>query len=44
MFPNQVIRTDDLAKAMVDVVVRSTRERETVGFRKPRNSCNVRTE
>ena len=28
LFPNQVIRADDLARAMVDVVVRGTEERE----------------
>jgi hypothetical protein len=27
LFPNQVIRADDLARAMVDVVVRGTGER-----------------
>ena len=32
LFPNQVIRADDLAKAMVDVAVRGRRERESVVF------------
>jgi uncharacterized protein YbjT (DUF2867 family) len=32
MFPNQVIRADDLAKAMVDVAVRGRSERESVVF------------
>ena len=31
LFPNQVIRADDLGPAMVDVVVRGTAEREEVG-------------
>jgi hypothetical protein len=30
MFPNQMIRADDLAGAMVDVVVRGARERRTL--------------
>ena len=32
LFPNQVIRADDLAGAMVDVLVRGKRERESVVF------------
>ena len=28
LFPSQVIRADDLAKAMVDVAVRETKERQ----------------
>jgi uncharacterized protein YbjT (DUF2867 family) len=32
LFPNQVIRADDLARAMVDVAVRGRRERESVVF------------
>jgi len=32
LFPNQVIRADDLARAMVDVVLRQTRERQGVVF------------
>ncbi|HEX4469935.1 MAG TPA: hypothetical protein VH080_10385, partial [Gemmatimonadaceae bacterium] len=32
LFPNQVIRADDLARAMVDVVVRDTTERTNVVF------------
>jgi len=32
LFPSQVIRADDLAKAMVDVAVRRRRERESVVF------------
>ena len=32
LFPSQVIRADDLAKAMVDVAVRGRRERESVVF------------
>jgi hypothetical protein len=28
LFPNQVIRADDLARAMVDLVLRQTRERQ----------------
>ena len=32
LFPNQVIRGDDLARAMVDVVVRDTSERRSVVF------------
>jgi uncharacterized protein YbjT (DUF2867 family) len=32
LFPNQVIRADDLARAMVDVAVRGKRERESVVF------------
>ena len=32
LFPNQVIRADDLAKAMVDAAVRGQRERESVVF------------
>ena len=32
LFPNQVIRADDLARAMVDVAVRGRRERESVAF------------
>ena len=31
-FPNQVIRADDLARAMVDVVVQKTAERESRVF------------
>ena len=32
LLPNQVIRADDLARAMVDVVLRQTRERQSVVF------------
>ena len=32
LFPNQVIRADDLARAMVNVVVQKTAERETQVF------------
>ena len=32
LFPNQVIRADDLARAMVDVVLRQTQERRSVVF------------
>jgi uncharacterized protein YbjT (DUF2867 family) len=32
LFPNQVIRADDLAKAMVDIAVRGKSERESVVF------------
>jgi len=32
LFPNQVIRADDLARAMVDVVVRETGERAGLVF------------
>ena len=32
LFPNQVIRSDDLARAMVDVAIRGKRERESVVF------------
>ena len=32
LFPNQVIRADDLARAMVNVVVQNTAERETRVF------------
>jgi hypothetical protein len=32
LFPNQVIRADDLARAMVDVVLRQTPERQDVVF------------
>jgi uncharacterized protein YbjT (DUF2867 family) len=32
LFPNQVIRADDLARAMVDVVVQKTAERESRVF------------
>ena len=32
LFPNQVIRADDLARAMVEVAVRGRRERESVVF------------
>lgn len=32
LFPNQVIRADDLARAMVDVAVRGGRERESAVF------------
>jgi uncharacterized protein YbjT (DUF2867 family) len=32
LFPSQVIRADDLARAMVDVAVRGRRERESVVF------------
>jgi uncharacterized protein YbjT (DUF2867 family) len=32
LFPNQVIRVDDLARAMVDVVLRQTQERQGVVF------------
>ena len=32
LFPNQVIRADDLARAMVDVVVRGTEGRQGVIF------------
>jgi uncharacterized protein YbjT (DUF2867 family) len=32
LFPNQVIRADDLARAMVDVAVRETGERRTLVF------------
>jgi uncharacterized protein YbjT (DUF2867 family) len=32
LFPDQVIRADDLARAMVDVVLRQTQERQGVVF------------
>jgi hypothetical protein len=32
LFPNQVIRVDDLARAMVDIVLRKTQERQGVVF------------
>jgi uncharacterized protein YbjT (DUF2867 family) len=32
LFPNQVIRVDDLARAMVDVVLRETHERQGIVF------------
>jgi hypothetical protein len=32
LFPNQVIRADDLARAMVDVAVREAGERRTLIF------------
>jgi len=32
LFPNQVIRADDLARAMVNVVAQKTAERETQVF------------
>jgi hypothetical protein len=32
LFPNQVIRADDLARAMVDVVVQKIEERESRVF------------
>jgi uncharacterized protein YbjT (DUF2867 family) len=32
LFPNQAIRADDLARAMVDVVLRQTQEREALVF------------
>ena len=32
LFPNQVIPADDLARAMVDVAVRETRETESLLF------------
>jgi hypothetical protein len=32
LLPNQVIRADDLARAMVDVVMRQTQERQGVVF------------
>jgi len=32
LFPNQVIRADDLARAMVDIVLRKTQERQGVVF------------
>jgi hypothetical protein len=32
LFPNQVIRADDLARAMLDVVVRGSAEREALVF------------
>jgi uncharacterized protein YbjT (DUF2867 family) len=32
LLPNQVIRADDLARAMVDVVLRQTQERQGVVF------------
>jgi hypothetical protein len=32
LFPNQVIPADDLARVMVDVVVRSTNKRESLVF------------
>jgi uncharacterized protein YbjT (DUF2867 family) len=32
LFPNQAIRADDLARAMVDVVLRQTEERESLVF------------
>jgi uncharacterized protein YbjT (DUF2867 family) len=32
LFPNQVVRADDLARAMVDVVLRETQEHETLVF------------
>jgi uncharacterized protein YbjT (DUF2867 family) len=32
LFPNQVIRADDLARAMVDVVLRQTQERQSLVF------------
>jgi uncharacterized protein YbjT (DUF2867 family) len=37
LFPNQVIPTDDLGRAMVDVAVRGTAEREARIFEKPRH-------
>ncbi len=38
LFPNQVIRADDLARAMVDVVVRETGKREGMVF----ENCDIR--
>ena len=35
LFPNQVIRADDLARAMVDVAVRGKEEQRRRGFREP---------
>jgi uncharacterized protein YbjT (DUF2867 family) len=35
LFPNQVVRADDLAWAMVDVVLRETQEHRTADSRKP---------
>jgi hypothetical protein len=32
LFPNQVIRADDLARAMVDIAVRGTVEQESLIF------------
>jgi hypothetical protein len=32
LFPNQVIRADDLGWAMVDVVLRQTQERQSLVF------------
>jgi hypothetical protein len=32
LFPNQVIRADELARAMVDIAVRGKREREGLVF------------
>ena len=32
LFPNQVIRADDLARTMVDVVFRQTQDREGLVF------------
>jgi hypothetical protein len=32
LFPDQVIRADDLARAMVDVAVRETSQRQSVVF------------
>lgn len=39
LFPNQVIRADDLARAMVNVVLRQTQERQAVVF----ENRNIRT-
>ena len=45
LFPSQVIRADDLARAMVDVVLRQTQERQGVVFenRDIRNMVESRT-
>ena len=45
LFPNQVIRADDLARTMVDVVLRQTHERQAVVFenRDIRTMAELRT-
>ena len=40
LFPNQVIRADDLGWAIVDVVLRQTQERQGLVFEKPRYPSN----
>ncbi len=43
LFPNQVIRADDLARVMVDVAVQAKRAARRPGFREPRHPSHGQT-